>query len=259
VATSAPAMEHSGGRLGGRLVGKIALISGGDTAVGRAVAMEFAREGANVAMGFPNEHSEAVEVRKRVESFGRSCLLLPGDLSDSRECERFVIATLAKFDALDILVNVGGDLHAQDTLEQITDAQLERTFRTNVFAAIYLTRAAVPYLKKGASIINTVSTAACRGDRRLIDYSAAQGAIVGFTRSLASAVAERGIRVNAVAPVPFARPFGKEPPALLDPPPRKKSGEPVGIAPCYVFLASDDSCRMSGQILFPGEGELAEL
>jgi NAD(P)-dependent dehydrogenase (short-subunit alcohol dehydrogenase family) len=262
VMTPRPVSENHHLSGSGRLAGKTALITGGDSGIGKAVALAFAREGANVAIGFLDEHTDAVETRKHVESMGRSCLLLPGDVGDSKECERMVTATLAKFDAIDVLVNNAAEQHPQPSLEQITDEQLERTFRTNIFAYFYLTRAALPYLKKGAAIINTTSVTAYRGSSQLLDYSATKGAIVAFTRSLALSVAEKGIRVNAVAPGPIWTPlipstFPKEKVATFGRDvPMKRPGEPEEVAPCYVFLASAESSYMSGQVLHPNGGEV---
>lgn len=260
--TPRPVSENAHLRGSGRLAGKVALITGGDSGIGRAVALAFAREGANLAVGYLNEHTDAVETRKRVESLGRTCLLLPGDVGDSRECERAVTATLAKYDRIDVLVNNAAEQHPQRSLAEITDEQLERTFRTNIFACFYLTRATLPYLKKGASVINTTSVTAYRGSPQLLDYSATKGAIVAFTRSLALAVAEQGIRVNAVAPGPIWTPlipatFSKEKVARFGTDvPMQRAGQPDEVAPCYVFLASDESSYMSGQVLHPNGGEI---
>jgi NAD(P)-dependent dehydrogenase (short-subunit alcohol dehydrogenase family) len=257
-----PVSENSSLRGSGRLTGKTALITGGDSGIGRAVALAFAREGANVAIGYLEERSDAIATRKRVEGIGRTCLLLPGDVGDSKECERMVTATLTKFDGIDILVNNAGEQHPQESLEKISDAQLERTFRTNIFAYFFLTRATLPYLKKGASIINTSSVTAYRGSPQLIDYSSTKGAIVSFTRSLALSVADRGIRVNGVAPGPIWTPlipstFSEDKVAKfgLDVP-MKRAGEPDEVAPCYVFLASAESSYITGQILHPNGGEI---
>ena len=262
VMTPRPLSENHAVRGSGRLAGRTALITGGDSGIGKAVAIAVAKEGANVAIGFLDERSDAVDTRKRIESLGRTCLLLPGDVGNSQECERMVTATLAKFGGIEILVNNAAEQHPQESLEKISDAQLERTFRTNIFAYFYLTRAVLPYLKKGASIINTTSVTAYRGSPQLLDYSATKGAIVSFTRSLALSVAEKGIRVNAVAPGPIWTPlipstFPKEKVATFGSDvPMKRAGEPEEVAPCYVFLASDDSSYMSGQVLHPNGGEI---
>jgi NAD(P)-dependent dehydrogenase (short-subunit alcohol dehydrogenase family) len=194
-----PSSENPNLRGSGRLAGKTALITGGDSGIGKAVALAFAREGANVAIGYLDETSDAVGTRKRVEDMGRSCLLLPGDVGNSAECERMITAVLAKFESIDILVNNAAEQHPQESLDRITDEQLERTFRTNIFAYFYLTRAALPYLKKGASIINTTSVTAYRGSAQLLDYSSTKGAIVAFTRSVACRARHPGQRRRAGA------------------------------------------------------------
>ncbi len=257
-----PVSENHALRGCGRMTGKTALVTGGDSGIGRAVALAFAKEGASVAIAYREEHGDAVATRKQIEDLGRSCLLLPGDVGDAKECERFVAATLTKYDSIDVLVNNAGEQHPQESLEQITDEQLERTFRTNIFAYFYLTRATLPYLKKGSSIINTTSVTAYRGSPKLIDDSATRGAIVSFTRSLALSVADRGIRVNGVAPGPVWTPlipatFPKERVASFGSDvPLKRAGEPGEVAPCYVFLASDESSYISGQVLHPNGGEI---
>lgn len=262
VMTPRPLSENLNLRPAGRLAGKVAIITGGDSGIGRAVALAYAKEGAQVALGYLNEHSDAVETRKRIEDLGRACLLLPGDVGDSRECEKFVTATLARFERIDVLVNNAAEQHPQPSLEKITDEQLERTFRTNIFAYFYLTRAALPYLKRGATIINTTSVTAYKGSPQLLDYSATKGAIVAFTRSLSLSLADKGIRVNAVAPGPIWTPlipatFPKEKVAEFGSDvPMKRSGEPEEVAPCYVFLASEESSYMSGQVLHPNGGEI---
>lgn len=260
--TPRPASEGTHLKPAGRLVGKVALITGGDSGIGRAVAIAFAREGAHVALNYLNEHTDAIETRTRIEALGRSCLLLPGNVGDSRECEKFVTATLAKYEGIDVLVNNAAEQHPQGSLADITDAQLERTFRTNIFAHFYLTRAALPYLKKGAVILNTTSVTAYRGSPQLLDYSSTKGAIVSFTRSLALSLVEQGIRVNAVAPGPIWTPlipatFSKGKVASFGGDvPMKRPGEPDEVAPCYVFLASEEASYITGQVLHPNGGEI---
>lgn len=246
----------------GKLKGKTALITGGDSGIGRAVAIAFAKEGADVAIAYLQEHQDAEETRAKVEREGVRCLMIAGDVGSSRFCEQVVEKAVGAFGKLDILVNNAGVQMSQDSLEKITDEQLERTFRTNIFSMFFLTRAALPHLKEGARIINTASVTAYKGNPMLLDYSSTKGAIVTFTRSLALSLASRGILVNGVAPGPIWTPlipstfpsekvehFGENV-ALQRP------GQPGEVAPCYVFLASDDSSYMTGQILHPNGGEI---
>lgn len=245
-----------------RFRGKVVLISGGDSGIGRAVAVAFAAEGADVAVIYRNEHADARETRRLVEEHGTRCILLAGDVGREPFCRTAVRKTLHQLGGLDILVNNAAEQHPQKGLEKITAAQLERTFRTNIFSQFFLTKAALPHLKKGSAIINTASVTAYRGSATLLDYSATKGAIVSFTRSLAHALVKKGIRVNAVAPGPIwtplipstfpakaVRTFGSEVPL-------GRAGQPNEVAPCYLFLASKEASYMTGQVLHPNGGEV---
>ena len=245
----------------GKLQGKVALITGGDSGIGRAVAIAFAREGADIAVVYLEEHDDARETQQLVSKHERRCLILDGDVGDPAFCAQAVERTLGELGRLDVLVNNAAEQHPAK-LEAITDEQLERTFRTNVFSHFYLTRAALPHLREGACIVNTTSVTAYRGSPELLDYSATKGAIVAFTRSLSQALAPRSIRVNAVAPGPVWTPlipasFPAEKVASFGSDvPMGRAGEPEEIAPSYVFLASDDGSYMTGQVLHPNGGEI---
>jgi NAD(P)-dependent dehydrogenase (short-subunit alcohol dehydrogenase family) len=245
-----------------RLKGKVALITGGDSGIGRAVAIAFAREGADLAIAFLEETDDAQATAARVKELGRRCLLLPGDVSRSAVCERHVKHVLKEFGRLDVLVNNAAEQHPQESLVDIDDAQLERTFATNIFAYFRLTRSALPHLEPGATIINTTSVTAYRGSAKLLDYSSTKGAIVAFTRSLALSLAKKGIRVNGVAPGPVWTPLipstfsPKEVEQFGSDVPLARAGEPAEIASAYVFLASVDSSYMTGQVLHPNGGEI---
>lgn len=246
----------------GKLKGKAAIITGGDSGIGRAVAVAFAKEGADVAVCYYDEHQDAEETRRLVEAEGRRCTLIPGDVGDESHCENIVRKAVADLGRIDVLVNNAAEQHVQKRLEDIDTAQLERTFRTNFFGMFLLTRAALPHLQSGAAIINTTSVTAYRGSPGLIDYSATKGAIVAFTRSLAKSLAERGIRVNGVAPGPIWTPlipasFSADDVASFGADtPMKRPGQPEEVAPCYVLLASQDGSYMTGQILHPNGGEI---
>ena len=246
----------------GRLTGKVALITGGDSGIGRAVAVLFAREGAKVAFIYLEEERDAQEVERQVGEEGSEALAIRGDVGDEAFCREAVWQTVDRFGRLDVLVNNAAEQHPRGGLEEISAEQLEKTFRTNIFGYFFLTKAALPHLKQGAAIINTTSVTAYRGSPQLLDYSSTKGAIVAFTRSLSEQLAEKGIRVNGVAPGPIWTPLI---PSTFDEDkvksfgenvPMKRPGEPNEVAPCYLFLACEDSSYMSGQVLHPNGGEV---
>lgn len=257
-----PRADDPGYRGSGKLAGKVALITGGDSGIGRAVAIAFAREGADLAIVYLNEHGDAEETKRLVEKEGRRCLLLAGDVGGEAFCRDAVERTVRELGGLDILVNNAAEQHPQARIEDITAQQLERTFRTNIFSYFFMTKAALRHLHEGSTIVNTTSVTAYRGSPKLLDYSSTKGAIVSFTRSLAKALAEQGIRVNGVAPGPIWTPLipstfpADEVAEFGSHVPMKRAGQPEEVAPCYVFLASDDSSYMSGQILHPNGGEV---
>jgi NAD(P)-dependent dehydrogenase (short-subunit alcohol dehydrogenase family) len=243
-----------------KLKNKIAIITGGDSGIGHAVALFFAKEGADIVIVYLNEHRDAKKVKKQIEGIGQKCLLISGNVSNEKFCQQIIKKTLKKFGKLNILVNNAGEQHPQDDMKKITKNQLTETFNTNIFSYFYMIKSALPYLKKGSTIINTSSVTCYKGSDHLIDYSATKGAIVALTRSLSNSLVPKGIRVNAVAPGPVWTPlieatfskkhikqFGKNVPM-------KRAGQPEEIAPSYVFLASDDSSYMSGQVLHPNGG-----
>ena len=246
-----------------KLAGKIALVTGGDSGIGRAVALLFAEEGADVAISYLSEERDAQEVKRIVEEeFGRRCLLLGGDIRKERQCQKIVDRTIKEYGKLDILVNNAATQTEQKSLTDITDDQLYETFETNILSMFRITKFALPHLKKGSSIINTTSVTAYRGSPSLIDYSATKGAIVTFTRSLAHSIIDKGIRVNAVAPGPIWTPlivgsFKKNKVSTFGSDvPMKRAGEPAEVATCYLFLAAEDSSYMTGQVLHPNGGEI---
>ncbi|MBA4149849.1 MAG: SDR family oxidoreductase [Verrucomicrobia bacterium] len=246
----------------GKLAGKVALITGGDSGIGRAVAIAFAVEGATVAIVYLNEHKDAAETVRLVEAEGERCLKIAGDAGDEAFCKESVRQTIKTFGRLDILVNNAAEQHPQEGIEKITARQLERTFRTNIFSYFFMAKASLPHLKEGSTIINTTSVTAYRGSPKLLDYAATKGAIVAFTRSLALSLIEKGIRVNGVAPGPIWTPLipstfnEKKVESFGQQTPMKRVGQPSEVAPCFVFLASEDSSYMAGQVLHPNGGEI---
>ena len=244
----------------GKLEGKVALITGGDSGIGRAVSIHFAKEGADLAVVYLDEHEDAKETKRLVELEGQQCLLISGNIGHQSFCEAAVTETINKFKKIDILVNNAGEQHPQESFMDISSEQLEQTFRTNVFSMFYITKAALPNLKEGSSIINTSSITAYQGSTDLIDYSATKGAIVSFTRSLSESVADKGIRVNGVAPGPIWTPlipasFSKgKVDGFGGNTPMKRPGQPQELAPAYVYLASEDSSYVSGQMIHVNGG-----
>ncbi|HEY7091342.1 MAG TPA: SDR family oxidoreductase [Tepidisphaeraceae bacterium] len=249
-------------RPAGKLRGKTGLITGGDSGIGRAVAVLYAKEGADVAIVYLNEHKDADETRSLVEQEGRKCITIAGDVGDERFCKDAVEKVVREFGKLDILVNNAAEQHPQKDVSDITAQQFERTFRTNIFSMFFLIKAALKHMKEGAAIINTASVTAYRGSPGLLDYSATKGAIVSLTRSLGEAMAPKGIRVNGVAPGPVWTPLipSTFPPEKVEKfgaeIPMGRPAEPAEIAPCYVFLASGDAAFFAGQILHPNGGEI---
>ncbi len=236
------------------------MISGGDSGIGRAVAIGFAKEGADVAILYLDEEADAAETVRLIEAEGRRAMPLKGDVGDSSFCRSAVAEIVDGLGGIDILVNNAAEQHQAEKFEDITDAQLERTFRTNIFGQFFLTRAALPLIPAGGAIINTTSVAAYQGNPTLIDYASTKGAIVSFTRSLAKAVLDRGIRVNAVAPGPIWTPLipasypAEKTAQHGEESPMGRPGQPDEVAPCYIFLASSDASYMTGQVLHPNGG-----
>jgi NAD(P)-dependent dehydrogenase (short-subunit alcohol dehydrogenase family) len=257
-----PRAEDEKHRGSGKLQGKVAIITGGDSGIGRAVAIAFAKEGADVSVVYLEEKKDANETKRLVKEHGRKCLLIEGDIGQEQFCRKAVEQTMKEFGKLDILVNNAAEQHPQESIEKITEKQLERTFRTNIFSFFFMAKAAVKHLKKGAAIINTTSVTAYKGSAHLVDYSSTKGAITSFTRSLSQALADKCIRVNGVAPGPVWTPLipstfpAKEVETFGADVPLGRPGQPEEIAPSYVFLASDDSSYMTGQVLHPNGGTI---
>jgi len=255
-----PQAEMRNYRAARKLDGKIALISGGDSGIGRAVAIGFAKEGADVAITYLDEHEDAQETVRLVEAEGRRAMAIPGDIGNSDFAREVVRQVVGSFGRIDILVNNAAEQHLVEKLEELSDEQLERTFRTNIFGQFFLTRAALPEMPEGSAIINTTSVTAYQGNPTLVDYASTKGAIVAFTRSLSKQLEKRKIRVNAVAPGPIWTPLipASYPPEKVakhgQQAPMGRAGEPDEVAPSYIFLASGDAAYFSGQVLHPNGG-----
>ena len=244
----------------GKLLGKTAFITGGDSGIGRSAAVHFAREGANVAIVYLKEDKDAKETKELIEKEGQQCLLISGDLKDEKFCKEAVKKCISTFKTINVLVNNAAVQFPQNEIEKITAAQLHKTFETNIYPYFYITKAALPHLKEGDTIINTSSVTAYRGSEHLADYASTKGAIVSFTRSLSSMLAKRKIRVNGVAPGPIWTPlivatfdkvsdFGKDNPM-------ERAGQPSEVGPAYVFLACEDSSYITGQFIHINGGEI---
>lgn len=245
-----------------KLKDKVAVITGGDSGIGRAVAVAFAKEGADVVVAYLDEHEDAEKTRGIVESNGRECLLVAGDIGDEDFCQFLINTTMTKFSRIDVLVNNAAQQYPQESVEDIDQQQLEKTFRTNIFSMFYTVKAALPHLQAGAHIINTASVTAYRGSEHLLDYASSKGAIISYTRSLSQQLAKKGIYVNAVAPGPVWTPLiaatfsPEEVSTFGSKVPLERPAQPSEIAPSYVFLASRDSSYMTGQVLHPNGGEI---
>ncbi|MBS7021278.1 MAG: SDR family oxidoreductase [Firmicutes bacterium] len=246
-----------------KLDGKVTLLTGGDSGIGRAIAYLFAKHGSDIAICYYDEDKDAIETKRRVEEIGRKCLLLPGDLKEEEHCREVVNETIKQFGKIDILINNHAVQYIKRSIEEISKEQLLETFETNILSYFYLIQAALPHLKKGSSIINTTSITAYRGEPLLIDYSATKGAVLALTRSLSQSLVKDGIRVNAVAPGPIWTPlipasYSEEEVETFgsgtSETPMNRAGQPVEVAPCYLFLASNDASYMTGQVLHPNGG-----
>ncbi|EJP6471286.1 SDR family oxidoreductase [Clostridium botulinum] len=258
-----PIFDNPSYKASAKLIDKVALITGGDSGIGRAVAVTYAKEGADISIVYFDEHEDAKETQSIIEALGRKCLLISGDITNDNFCKEVINQTINKFNKLDILVNNAGVQYVQNSIEDITNEQLEKTFKTNIFSMFFLVKAALPHLNRGASIINTTSITAYKGNEILIDYSSSKGAIVSFTRSLALSLWKKGIRVNAVSPGPIWTPlipssfdtnyiesFGSK--TTMGRP-----GQPVELAPTYVYLASNESSSfLSGEVIHINGGEI---
>ncbi len=259
--TPKPIFNNPYYRASGKLMNKVAIITGGDSGIGRAVAVGFAKEGASLVIAYYNEHKDAEETKAFIEKMGRKCVLLAGDVKDTNFCDKIVETTMNEFGKIDILVNNAAVQYQQKSLLDITDEQFDFTMKTNVYSMFYLTKRALKEMKPGSSIINVTSITTFKGEPELIDYVTTKGAIVGFTRSLATNLADKNIRVNAVSPGVFWTPlqpacWEKEKiPTLGSDAPMGRAGHPFEIAPLFIYLASADSSYVTGQVMHINGGE----
>ena len=260
--TPKPIFDDPSYKGSGKLKGKVAIITGGDSGLGRAAAIAFAKEGAKLVIPYYDEHKDALETKMYIESLGGECLLLSGDISDKEFCNKIVSSTLETFGKIDVLVNNAGVQYQQDSLECISDEQFDKTMKVNIYGMFYLTKAVLPYLKSGSSIINLSSVTTFYGEPQLIDYVTTKGAIVGFTRALARNLALKNIRVNAIAPGFFWTPLQpacwvkEKIPSLGADAAMARGAMPYELAPTYVYLASDDSSYVTGQVLHVNGGQV---
>jgi len=257
-----PIFENVNSISSSKLLNKVAIITGGDSGIGKAVALAYAREGADIAIIYLDEHEDAIETKKLIEAKGRKCILIPGDIGDDIFCTNAALKTIKELSKIDIVVNNAGEQHTQNSIEDITVHQLERTFKTNIFGMFYMVKATLPHLKEGSVIINTSSITAYKGHETLIDYSSTKGAIVSFTRSLSLSLAGRKIRVNAVAPGPIWTPLipssfsAVEVGKFGSNTPMGRPGQPVELAEAYVFLASNGASFTSGETIHINGGNI---
>ena len=260
--TPRPREQDAQHRGSGKLERKVAIVTGGDSGIGRAVSVLFAREGANVAIVYLEENDDAKETAEAIKREGRECLTIAGDIGEEQFCRRAVDQAVQRFGRLDVLVNNAAEQHEQESIEGISEQQLVRTFKTNVFGYFFMTKAALPHLKEGSAIVNTTSVTAYKGSGQLLDYASTRGAIVAFTRSLSQQLADKKIRVNGVAPGPIWTPLI---PASFDEErvsqhganvPLGRPGQPNEVATCHLFLACEDSSYMTGQVLHPNGGSV---
>lgn len=256
-----PISDNKTYKASGKLKGKVALITGGDSGIGKAIAVTFAKEGADVAIAYLDEHQDGAATKQTIEENGCSCMLFSGDIGDESICKKLVDEVIGKYKHLDIIINNAAEQHPQNSIEDISQDQLERTFKTNIFSFFYITKAALPHLKEGSSIINTSSITAFNGNEALIDYSSTKGAITSFTRSMALNLSNRKIRVNAVAPGPVWTPLISSTFSMEDVAnfgtntPIGRPAQPVELAGAYVFLASDEASYITGETIHVNGGK----